>query len=183
MQLRQVNWPGLMCSSALVTLLLFSFAYKMPWWTIKIGEDLGEIRISPFDTDIQLLGTTLELPVLYYLNLGAKITILLTAATLLLSSTNTFSKHSARLLDMSYRKPLYMTAFIVIFGVVSKLVLRSTSDFDLPIVGTSVLQLTSQGVKMSVPIVSSYTATFWLAVMSSILGISAKAYFNRQIRL
>lgn len=183
MRLRQLNWPGVMCSFALVGLLFFSFAYRMPWWTLRIGEDLGDIRVSPFDTDIQLLGTAVELPVLFYLNLGAKITILLTAATLLLSSTNAFRRYSSRLLDLSYKKPAYMTGGIVIFGVVSKLVLRSTSNIDIPIVGTSILQLASEKVNMSIPITSSFTGAFWLAVLSSALGISAKVYFKKQVRL
>jgi len=182
MQFRQLNWPGLLCSSTLVVLLILSFTYGMPWWTIRIGEGLGEFRISPFDAGIELFGTAVEVPILFYLNLGAKITILLTAATLLLSSTNAVKKHSARMLDLSYKKPVYMTASIVILGILSKFVLLSTSNIDIPFVGASVLQLSSKGVNISVPIISAFTIAFWLAVLSSALAMAAKVYHLKFIR-
>lgn len=176
-----INWPGLFGAATLAFVLFLSLAYRAPWWQLVIADELGHVSVSPLDAEIRLLGSTIDIPLLWYVNLGAKLTMLLVAASLLVYSLNTGKSYSRKLLDACYRKPVYMVLSIILLCVVTRLLVGSLFNFDIPLVGASRVAISSNGVTISVPITASFQWVFWLALLSALLAISAKVYHHRFI--
>jgi len=181
MYFRKINWPGLLCAASLALLLYLSFAYKAPWWQLRIGDGLGRVAASPLDVDIELMGVTIDVPILWYLNLGSKITLLIVVATLLFYLINPNGKYSKKLLDASYKKPIYMVGAMILLSVISKPLFGSILPLNIPIVGTSTTVISTQGVTLAVPITASFTWVFWLAISGAGLALATRIYHDRSI--
>jgi len=179
MSFRRINWPGLFCGLSLMSLLLLSIAYKVPWWQLNIADGLGHVSVSPLDVDINLMGASIDVPLIWYLNVGSKLALLLVAAAFLFYSVNMDTQHSRRLLDVIYKKPVYMVASLVIIGIVNRFIVGAFLPFSLPIVGTSTVALSSNSVTLSIPVTASFTWVFWLALAGALLSILTRLYHNR----
>jgi len=179
MNVRKVNWPGFPFAASLMVLLYLSFAYKAPWWQLRIADGIGYVAVSPLDVDIMLMGVTINVPIIWYLTLGSKLTLLLVAAILSFYLTNPRGTHSKKLLDAIYKKPVYMVVGMVLISTISKLIYDSFLPFKIPIVGTSTTVVSSQGVTLSVPITTTFTWVFWLAILSACLALATRVYHGK----
>ena len=179
MRLRTINWFGIICAASLALLLFLSVAFRAPWWRLTIADGLGSVELSPMDADIRLLGQTVEVPILWYLNLGTKVTILLVAAMLFFSSLKIDGARSRRLMELSYKKPLYIVLGLIAIGALSKLLIGSLLPFDVPFVGTSTVVINARGATISVPVTATFTWVFGLAVIAAVLSLSARLYHSR----
>jgi len=179
MNVRKVNWLGFPFAASLMALLYLSFAYKAPWWQLRIADGIGYVAVSPLDVDIMLMGVTIDVPIVWYLTLGAKLTLVLVAAILLFYLINPGGTHSKKLLDGIYKKPVYMVIGMVLVSTISKLVYGSILPFKIPVVGTSTTVISSQGVSLSVPITTTFTWVFWLAISSACLALATRIYHSK----
>lgn len=178
---RKNNWPGFLFAASLMALLYLSFAYKAHWWQLGIADGIGYVAVSPLDVEIKLMGAPINVPILWYVTLGSKLTLLIVAAILLIYLKNPSGTHSKKLLDAIYKKPVYMLTGMVLLHAISKLFYGSISSFNIPIVGASTAVISSMGVTLSVPITTSFTWVFWLAILSACLAVATKIYHDRTI--
>ncbi|MEM0450428.1 MAG: hypothetical protein QXO17_02515 [Nitrososphaerota archaeon] len=86
------------------SLLLYYVALSdRPWWILRggsTGERLFEIAVSPFAFSAELLGKPIIVPIIPYLNLAARLSVLLAASTTLIGSIFAGKKWSGPLLSL-----------------------------------------------------------------------------------
>ena len=85
-----------------------------PWWTVYGGigdERTLSAKVSPFNISVEVLGKPVIVPMLFYLTMAARLSILLVAATTLI--------------------PNFLTVAIVIAGNVNKIVASIAPAFIL----------------------------------------------------
>lgn len=176
MEFKEINWPGLACSITAATLVVLSVLYAAPWWQVTIGDGLGQVDISPLDYKANLAGASIEIPIIWFLNLGSKLTMLACAVAMLIYSVATQKAFSKQLLGFAYKKPLLMFVLFAVMLVVSIYIVGTFVDVNVPLMGTTTLLLSAGGVTANVPISTSLTWVFWLAFATAVLAIAAKIY-------
>jgi len=70
-------------------LLFYTALSNNPWWTVYGGigdERTFSAEVSPFNISVEVLGKPATVPILFYLNMAARLSILLAAATTLSGS-------------------------------------------------------------------------------------------------
>jgi hypothetical protein len=71
------------------SLLFYTALSNNPWWTIYGGigdERTFSAEVSPFNISVEVLGKPVIVPMLFYLTMAARLSILLAAATTLSGS-------------------------------------------------------------------------------------------------
>ena len=176
MDFREINWPGLASSLGAATLVLLSVFYAAPWWRVVIGEGVGLAEISPLDFRADLAGVSVEVPIVWFLNVGSKLTMVACAVVMFLYSVTPQKGFSRVLLGFAYKKPLLMLGFFSVTLVVSTMYVEAYFGVYIPLMGTVTLLLSGRGVTASVPVSTSFTWVFWLAVATTVLALVAKIY-------
>jgi hypothetical protein len=176
MEFKKINWIGLACSVTAATLVFLSVLYAAPWWRVDIGDGVGKAEISPLDYKANLAGASVELPIIWFLNLGSKLTMTACAVAMFAYSVTTQKPFSKKLLGFAYKKPLLMLVFFVVMLVISTYIMETFFGIKAPVVGTTTVSLSVDGATANVPISTSLTWVFWLAVATTVLAIAAKIY-------
>lgn len=182
MEFKKINWPGLACSITAATLVAISVLYTAPWWQVAVGDGVGQIEISPLDYKANLAGASLETPIIWFLNLGSKLTMAACAVAMFIYSVTTQKPFSKQLLGFAYKKPLLIFVLFVVMLVVSTYIAGTLFDADIPLTGTTTISLSAEETTANVPISTSITWAFWLAVATAVLAIAAKIYDWRVLK-
>ena len=176
MEFREVNWPGLACSFGAATLVLLSVLYGAAWWRVMIGDGVGQAEISPLDYRANLAGVSVEVPIIWFLNLGSRLTLVACAVVMFLYSVTLRKRFSRQLLGFAYKKPLLVLVLFGVMLVVSTVYVEAYFGVYVPLVGTATVLLSEGGATVSVPVSTSFTWVFWLAVATAVLAIAARIY-------
>lgn len=176
MEFKEINWPGLACSITAATLVALSVLYAAPWWRVTIGDGVGQVDISPLDYKANLAGASIDIPIIWFLNLGSKLTMVACAVAMLIYSVATQKDFSEQLLGFAYKKPLLVFVVFAVMLVFSTYIVGTFADVSVPVMGTTTLLLSAGGVTANVPISTSLTWVFWLAFATAVLAIAAKIY-------
>lgn len=176
MEFREVNWPGLACSISAATIFLLSVLYAAPWWRVTIGDGMGQAEISPLDYKANLAGASIEVPIIWFLNIGSKLTMVSCAVAMFLYSVTTRKSFSRQLLGFAYKKPLLLLGLFAVTLVVSTMYVETFLGVYVPLMGTANVLFSAGGVTASVPVSTSFTWVFWLAVATAVLALVAKIY-------
>ena len=188
MQLKNVNWIGLVSGTLLIAVILLSL-YN-PWWQLRIG-DFGYANFSPLNTAFSFLGITFLIPLLTAINISCLLLLSISAALMIAYSVNPTKKYSKQLLCWSYKKPLaILITFVVVIVVLSLLASFIANkyaqiDFTLPIMGTSVIQVPSEllgelsGVQIGVAVSGGFQWTFYLAIAATGLCIATRILYSK----
>lgn len=172
----KINWPGLGCAVAAATLVALSVLYAAPWWQVAIGDGVGQAEISPLDYKANLAGASIEVPIIWFLNLGGKLTMAACAVAMFIYSVSTQKPFSKQLLGFAYKKPLLMLVLFIVVLVVSTYMAGAFFGVNVLLMGTTTLSLSFGRATANIPISTSFTWVFWLAVATAVLAVAAKIY-------
>ena len=171
----RVNAPGI----AAALLLFYTASSGKPWWSMRGGS--GErctfsASVSPFAVDIEVLGRPVAVPILPYLTLAARLSVLLAAAAMLAGSL---------LAGKPWSKPLVSVRglalpILFLLGLLAGLRLAASYvGADLPLTGEFELRYTipyeGRSVSVLTPAVSRLTEEYWVALAAGALSALAKA--------
>jgi hypothetical protein len=188
MQLKNVNWVGLLSGVLLVAIIPLSL--YTPWWQLRIG-DFGYANFSLLNTNFNFLGITFLIPLLTAINISCLLLLSISAALMIAFSVNPTREYSKQLFFWSYKKPLVIL-IIFIGGIVAlsqlvSLVANQYAQIDLtlPIIGTSVIQVPSEllgelsGVQIDITVSGAFQWTFYLAIATAVLCIITRIFYNK----
>ena len=175
----RLNTPGLASS----ILLLYTAISNSPWWRIVGGvggEHTFSAEVSPFSIVVEVLGKPVTIPILFYLNMAARINILLAAVTTLVGSL---------LADKQWSKPLISLRGLVLpvlflAGLSITLSLAKTlAGVSLPLIGGSIIEYTTSygGLRVSAetPVEATLTQEYWVALAAGASSALARAIHGR----
>lgn len=172
---------------AVGALLLFYVALSnKPWWTIIGGlseEPTFSAAVSPFIIVVEILGKPLLVPIIPYLTLAARLSMLLAAATTLTGSL---------LVAKPWSKPMMSTRGLVLpvlfpLGVFIGLhVAQSHIGVGIPIMGEFVLRYVipygELRIATETPSVAIITGEYWIALAAGLTSTLAKIMQGRIMR-
>lgn len=179
MRLR-INWVGLAGGIALIIVVVLSLFY--PWWQLKVGDGLVTANASPLNSNFDVLGTSVSMPLLWAVNVAGLLTFVVSGITMIIYSLMPRKPYSKTLLGFAYKKPLYTVLAFVIFLFASTLIAQTVLQFNLPLTGstTSTFPIPLvQGATVSVFVSAGFQLPFWLAIVSAGLCIGARIYHKK----
>ena len=178
----RVNLLGL--ASAL--LLFYTALSNKPWWTITggtVGEQSFLAEVSPFNIVVEILGKPVEVPILPYLNLAARLTILLAAVTIIIGSLLATRPWSKPLMNVrGLILPILFLAALY-FGLS---LAGSYVGVSLPLAGESTLEYVIHSGELKIttetPVEAAFTQEYWLALAAGILSTFGKAIHGKIVK-
>jgi len=182
LNIKIVNWPGLACAVTASTLVLLSFLYTSPWWQVEIGDNVARANISPLNYNANLIGTSIEVPIIWFANLIFKLTFIACAVALFMYSVATQKPYSKKLLNFAYKKPIIVFILFVVVLVGTLYIAGNFIGIGVPLSGASTLTMSAGEDTANVPISTSFTWVFWLAAATAVLALVAKIYDWKIIR-
>jgi len=175
----RVNLLGLV--SAL--LLFYTVSSNKPWWRMAGGvgdEKTFSAEISPFNIALEILGKPVTVPILPYLNLAARLSILLAAATILTGSLLASKPWSKPMMSM---KGLLLPILFPGGLFIGLSLASSYIGANLPLMGESTLKYEIQYGGLSISTETAVNAVlteeYWIALAAGIFSAFTKAIHNR----
>jgi hypothetical protein len=153
-----------------------------PWW-VTVGGAGGEAfhaSISPFVFDISILGNPLHIPVIYWLNVAARIAFTLAGLEITVASfliQKTWSKSFISL------RALWTSVLFIISIYIGLAAVHNILGIAIPLHGEALLTYTlpiqSFPITAEVRTQTYFTTTFELALVSGVLAIVARMIHGR----
>lgn len=178
----KINWLGLVCSITTAILVVFSVLYAAPWWQVTIGDGVGQVEISPLNYRANLMMASIEIPIIWFLNLGSILTLTASATAMFIYSVATQKSFSKKILGFAYKKPLLIFILFTVILAVSKYFAQNYYGINIPLIGTTTISLSAGGITANFPISTDFTWVFWLAAVTAILAIATKIYDSKVIK-
>jgi len=175
---RKVNVIGVVGA----LLLFYAALSNRPWWTLVGGsgeEYTFAVTLSPFMFAAEILGKPMTISIIPYLNLAARLSMLLAAATTLAGSM---------LVAKPWSKPMISTKgltipIIFLLGVFIGTQAALYMGLNIPVVGEFVLKyvVNAGGVEIvtETPSKAAITSEYWIALAAGIISIIAKVVQGR----
>lgn len=179
----KINWFGLVGGIATISLIIISLF--LPWWHFTVGDGILQGNISPLNTNFDFLSNnSLTVPLIWALNLASILSFATSGIIMLIYSILPSKPYSMKLLNFSYRKPIYSVLLFIgsIFSLI--LIIQSLLGLSVPLMGSANVQLPqslTSGAIISTKITTNFLWPFWFAVFAAILCIAARAYHNKII--
>jgi hypothetical protein len=164
-------------------LLFYTALSNSPWWTMAGGmgdEFTFSAEVSPFNIAVQVLGKPVTVPILPYLNLAARLSILLAAVTIFVGSLLAGKPWSKPLMSLrGLTLPILFLAGLFIglnlaksfVGVGLPLVGKFTLEYSIPYAGGRIAAETLAD--------ATLTQEYWTALAAGILSAIAKTVHGR----
>ena len=164
-------------------LLFYTALSNSPWWTVAgglEGERTFSAEVSPFNIAVEILGKPVTIPILPYINLAARLSILLAAATILLGSLLAKKPWSKPLMSLrGLTLPILFLAGLFMglnlaksfVGVGPPLVGKFTLEYSIPYAGRNIATETL--------VETTLTQEYWIALAAGILSALAKIVQGR----
>jgi len=178
--LTKFNWFAL--AGGFMTILLIIVSIVVPWWQLKVGDDLMTIGASPINMNLGFLDTSFTIPFIWALNVIAILSLLASAITMMIYSVIPRKPYSKHLLNFGYKKPLFIVLFFVIGLVAAMMICQIALNFRIPLMGSSTSTLPIpfvSGINMTVMLSAGFQWSFWLAAIAAGLCIAARIYHTR----
>jgi hypothetical protein len=177
----RVNMLGL----ASAILLFYTALSEKPWWKMTgglegEGEQTFSAEVSPYNIALKILGKPVTVPILPYVNLAARLSILLAAATMLLGSLMAKKPWSKPLMGLrGFILPILFLA--VLFSGLS--LAGSYAGVRLPLTGEFTLEYTipygGLNIAVETPAAAALTQEYWIALVAGVISALAKALHGR----
>jgi hypothetical protein len=178
----RVNLLGL--ASAL--LLFYTALSNKPWWTMSGGAVGGQsflAEVSPFSIVVEILGKPVEVPILPYLTLAARLTILLAAASILIASSLATKPWSKPLMNV---RGLILPILFLATLYLGLSLAGSYVGVNLPLVGESTLEYVVHAGELNIttktPMEAGFTQEYWLALAAGVVSAFGKAVHGRIVK-
>ena len=178
----KVNWFGLAGGVSVFCLIVVSFF--VPWWQLVVGDNLMTTSVSPLNTNFDLFGNSVSVPLIVALNIAGLISLSAGGILMLVYSVRPLGVHSSRLLGFSYKKPLYSVVFFLAGLMVTVAVVGSLFSISVPLLGSQTSTLPAEyteGVTLRVLMTAGFQWPFLLAITAAGLCIGAKVYHQKVI--
>jgi len=175
----RVNLPGLAAAS----LLSYTALSNRPWWTLTGG--LGDqptfsAKVSPFAVVVEILGRPVTVPIIPYITLAARLSMLLAASAMLAGSL---------LASKPWSKPMmsirgFVLPILFLLGLFAGLQLAgSYVGASLPLTGKFNLKYTvtygESTITVTTPTVAALTQEYWIALTAGAISILAKVIHGK----
>lgn len=182
-RLRMVNPLGLIGGILAMIIFFSSVSYGEFWWEMTIGEGIGYIGVSALNYKIELLGSYMEIRILWFINMVFQMLLIESAIALIICSIMPRKNFSDKLLNFAYLKPLLILLVFIIF-LLTLLLLLPLIVFrvSLPILGSSSIPLRFDSTQIDVSITSRFTNLFWMMVATALAYLSAHIYHDKLIK-
>jgi hypothetical protein len=178
----KMNIVGLV--AGILILVLIPISYFVPWWQFSIGS-VAQINLSPVNFSMSLFGQTLNQPLMWAMNLGGILTLLFAGIIMILYSVIPNKSYSKKLLGFSYNKPIYAIVLFVAELLVMYFAVKGIVGLEVPIAGSSVIQLpssmTSESVTVSVNAGGAFMWPFYFAIAVAAVCIVARLYHKKVV--
>jgi hypothetical protein len=164
-------------------LLFYTALSNNPWWTVYGGiggERTFSAEVSPFNISVEVLGKPVIVPMLFYLTMAARLSILLAAATTLLGSLLTNKPWSKPLISLRglILPVLFLAGLFILLNLA-----RLYANVSLPLIGRSTIEYTINygGLKIDTEtaVEAALTQMYWIALTAGALSALAKALHGR----
>jgi hypothetical protein len=164
-------------------LFLYICFSNQPWWTLAGGMDQEQsfsAKISPFTFEAQILNKPLTIPITPYLNLAAKLTMLLTAATIFIGSllpTKPWSKPMISIRGLTL-------PIIFLLGIfVSSQLAKSIIGITIPITGNFTVNYSINYNQLTIstqtPCTATLTLEYYIALAAGAIALLARILQGR----
>ena len=178
----RVNLLGL--ASAL--LLFYTALSNKPWWTMTggmEGERTFSAEVSPFNIAVEILGKPATVPILPYLNLAARLSILLAAATILIGSLLATKPWSKPLISV---RGLILPILFLAGLFIGLSLAGSYVGVNLPLTGEFTLEYAIHYGELNIatetPAVATLTPEYWIALAAGIISAFGKAVHGKIVQ-
>ena len=178
----KVNWFGVAGGVSVFCLIVVSFF--VPWWQLVVGDNLMITNVSPLNTNFDLFGNAVSVPLIVALNIAGLISLSAGGILMLVYSVRPLGVHSSRLLGFSYKKPLYSVVFFLAGLIVTVAVVGSLFSISVPLFGSQISTLPAEyteGVTLRILMNAGFQWPFLLAITAAGLCIGAKVYHQKVI--
>jgi len=188
-----MNWFGLV-AGALMLLLPF----LGPWWSATVGTGAMDLALSPFDYRISLLEQPITSTLIGYFLLAAKLSVMIGGALMIAGSVGAKRWWGRRLVRFGAMRVFWMIigliALLLVGALFMNIILPSlmsgmveggSMQVNVPYVEgatTSTIQVGDEAT-VTAPITASLTDIFWVAVLVAVLGVAARIYHRRFVKL
>ncbi len=173
-----------------MTIVIVAVSYFMPWWFISADVNSASVSIegllraglSPLNTNISLIGTSLTIPLLMALNIVGLLSLLLSGIVMVVYSVIPTRPYSKHLLGFAYKKPLILVVLFVISLVAITSLVQAFAGFGIPLSSSGTLSLptsVSVGNSMDILVSTGFLLPFWLTIVAAGLCIGARIYHKR----
>jgi hypothetical protein len=172
---KRVNWFGVAAAIAMLAL-----PFLGAWWRVNVGGEAVTTSVSPFRVTVTALGEEVSIPIIWYVCLGAKLTIFAGGVIMLIGSVTVGKWWSKKLVSFGYSKVPFMVVGLVVMAAIGAWAANTWFGLSLPyVVGSSVSTLSFDGADVILPFSATLTPTFWVAVLVAALAIAARIYHRR----
>ncbi len=155
-----------------------------PWW-VTMGGAGGEAfhaSVSPFAFDISILGSPVDIPVIYWLNVAARIAFILAGLEITVASFLVQKRWSKSFISL---RALWTSLLFILSIYIGLTAVHNILGISVPLHGEALLTYTlpiqSVPITAEVPTQTYFTTTFELALVSGILAIVARMIHGRLI--
>jgi hypothetical protein len=178
---RQINYVALV--AGVLTLVLIAASVFVPWWQFNVGTPaLASVNFSPVNFNFAIFNTILTVPIIWALNLACLLTLLAGGIALLVYAVLPTKSYAKSLLGFGYKKPLYAVILFLVELFVLYLSVRLLTGVNLPLVGSTSLQLPeifSGGITIKVAVSAFFNWTFYLSIAVVVMCFAARIYHGK----
>lgn len=180
--LEKINPAGIVGGILAVIVFLLSIVYKHYWWELIIGDNVGCLKASALNYELTILGTSVEVKILWFINLMLQLLFLEGIISMLIYSFAPNRSFSEKLLKFAYLKPLatlifFLAALAILFLLLPSIILNRV----FPIIGSYTFSINHGNILIEIPFTASFTKTFWLLVAATLLYLLAPIYHKKII--
>ena len=176
----KLNWFGL--TGGALTIILVVISLFAPWWKLTAGDNFITTSLSPFTTNLTILGTAVTFPIIWASNLAIIFSLVAAGIIMIIYSAAPTKSYAKQLLDFSYNKPLFSVIAFVILLFAMTLIFQLLLNLNIPLNGTTTSTLPrgmTQGINVSINVSAAFQWPFWLGATASGLCIAAKIYHRK----
>lgn len=182
---RRVNWFGFVTG---VFLLIFGLLAPV-WWRVTFGGEAVVLEISPFNVNVTAFDIPMTSPLVTFVCIAARITIIVAGALTILGSVFTQQWWSKKLIKFGSLKILWMVIALVVVAIIAPIIVEKLAgqmaadanmQLSLPILsGSSTVTAQVESSTISAPITMELTGFFFLAIVTAALGITTRIYHRK----
>ncbi len=180
---RPINWLGF--AAGVATILLIGISIYVPWWVVQVGDGLLSINTSPLNVNFSVANQpAFAIPLIWALNLATILTLAVGGIILLVYSFVPAKSYGKKLLEFSYKKPIYAIVFFVVSLIALVVIVRTTFGINIPLMGSEKVMLPQSmtfGATISALITSGLLWPFWFGVVTAGLCVAARLYHSRVV--
>jgi hypothetical protein len=162
----------------------------IPWWHLTADvesraislEGLARADVSPLNTNFNLLGSALAIPLLTALNIVGLLSLLASGIVMLIYSVLPTKPYSKHLLGFAYKKPLFIVVIFVASLLAISLIVQSFAGVGIPLSGSRNVPLPENlvgGESVNILFSTGFLLPFWLAIVAAGLCIAARIYHRK----